>query len=290
MLARALGRSEGTYLITEHSNKATIPEETNTVPDQQFWIDTFHVEAPFQEVRYDEAAFRQIDHSWQTQSAGKRLLLKNPSNVVRAREIRRAFPNARFIWLIRNPWAVMQSMLGSHSAWRKNPQFLGATHIAQLTDPLQKVAASWAYFAEAMSELTSPLDVTTRYEELITNPGSELARIASSLSIPLRDDSSQVPLFRPSDFDLITYAVRRSDKKAEILNLVKPYAEQFGYPVEPTSAWTNQMRLTSRFFLYWCKNPRRAPPHLVPKIPLFGPLPSRPRPVKKKEKTTLQLK
>src|SRR4051812_6158524 len=100
MLARALGRSPGTYLITEHTRKDLLPEEQNPTPDREFWKQAFGLSRlRLQEVEFDAAAFAHLNNLWSANASGQRLLLKNPSNVVRAREIRRAFPNAQFVWL-----------------------------------------------------------------------------------------------------------------------------------------------------------------------------------------------
>ena len=128
MLSRSLGRLPETYLITEHKNKEEIPEEKNPTPDREFWQETFGLsrlpEEVSEEVEFDARAFARLNQLWTANSGDRRLIIKNPNNVVRARQIRRALPNAKFVWLLRNPWSVIQSMLGGKRAGQREAHLL----------------------------------------------------------------------------------------------------------------------------------------------------------------------
>jgi hypothetical protein len=268
MLTRALGRSPETYLITEHKKKSVyVPEEQNQVPDREFWLRAFGLpRLPLEEVEFDPDAFAQINRMWSEGAGAKRLVIKNPNNIVRARELRQAFPDAQFVWLLRNPWAVIQSMMGGHEAGRKTPMFLGAGVVLQHTDPVLRAAVSWVYSARMMNDVRLPADIVTRYEYLVDNPQDEVARIAQHLSIEVDANAFEVPERRPDDFRVARYVLRRSPARAQILEVIEPYARQLNYPVAPPRLFHDDCELAAGYFLSWLKNPNRLPLYGYPTL------------------------
>jgi hypothetical protein len=268
MLTRALGRSPDTYLITEHKKKSIyVPEEQNQIPDREFWLRAFGMpHLPLEEVEFDAEAFAQINRLWSEGAGVKRLVIKNPNNIVRAKEIRRAFPEARFVWLLRNPWAVIQSMMGGHEAGWKNPMFLGAGEVLKQTDPVLRAAASWAYSVRMMRHVLIPGDVVTRYEDLVDKPRAEIERIAGQLALDLGETASDVPERRTEDFSLARYLLRRSPARDQILAIIAPHARQLNYPETPPGSWRDDCRLAAGYFLTWLKRPNRAPAYGYPTL------------------------
>ena len=263
MLTRALGRSPETYLITEHKKKRIyIPEEHNQVPDREFWVRAFGLpDLPLEEVEFDATAFARINRMWTEGAGSKRLVIKNPNNIVRAKEIRRAFPDAQFVWLLRNPWAVIQSMMGGPEAGRKNPMFLGAGEVLRHPDPVLRAAVSWAYSVQIMNDLMRPSDIITRYEYLVENPRDEIARIAENLSIKIGEAAFEVPERRSDDFAVARYVLRRSPARAQILQVITPLIQQLGYPVTPSGSLREDCLLAAKYFVTWLKRPDRLPPY-----------------------------
>lgn len=268
MLTRALGRSPETYLITEHKKKsAYIPEEQNQVPDREFWLRAFGLpRLPLEEVEFDPDAFARINRMWSEGAGSKRLVIKNPNNIVRAREIRRAFPNAQFIWLLRNPWAVIQSMMGGREAGRKNPMFLGAGEVLSHTDPVLRAAVSWAYSVQMMNDMLLPGDVVTRYEDLVDKPQDALRGIAKHLSIEIGENAFDVPERRPDDFRLARYLLRRSPARDRILEVITPCARQLNYPETPPGRLYDDCVLSASYFVTWLKDPKRLPVYGYPAL------------------------
>jgi hypothetical protein len=266
MLTRALGRSPDTYLITEHKKKQIyIPEETNPTPDRQFWIQAFGLpDLPIEEVAFDPEAFAHLNVLWNAGAQGKRLVIKNPNNIVRARELRRAFPEATFVWLLRNPWAVIQSMMGGNEAGHKNPMSLGAREILKHDDPVLRAAASWSYSVAVMNELLRPGDVTTRYEQLVVNPREEITRVTRLLSVHISDSASEVPERRKDDFRLARYLLRRSPARARIVETIAPFARELDYPISPPGFPGDDRVIAARYFLTWLKRPNRRPVYGYP--------------------------
>lgn len=234
MLSRALGHCLHTYLVTEHKKKSVIPKEHNRRPDRENWKEAFGLPwFPLEEVEFDADAFSRLNALWSADAGDRRLIIKNPNNVVRAREIRRAFPKAQFVWLVRNPWAVIQSMLGGKRVGRKKPMFLGASEVLQHEDPVLRAAASWVYALDMMQEIESSADIQTRYENLVANPQQELDRIARDLSLTGTERAKEVPESRAEDFRIANYVLRRSPAWEQILQIIAPAASKLGYPEIP---------------------------------------------------------
>ncbi len=122
-------------------------------------------------------------------ASGRRLLLKNPMNTGRIPQLLELFPAARFVHIVRDPYAVFMST-------RK----LFATEIRMLqlrTAPrLDLDAAVTRAYRELMSaylrdrDLIPPGRLTeVRYEDLVAAPASALKRIYEELRLPGHRDA-----------------------------------------------------------------------------------------------------
>ena len=261
MLSRALGRYSGTYLVTEHKKKSVVPEEQNPTPDREFWRESFGLSRlPLEEVEFDEKAFAHLNALWTANSGGRRMIIKNPNNVVRAKEIRRAFPNAQFVWLLRNPWAVIQSMLRGKQAGHKTPMFLGAAEVLKHEDPVLRAAASWVHAINIMRQVGSPADITTRYEDIVAKPGQELARIAQHLSLTDGARAEDVPESRAENFWTMRYLLRRSPARRRIIETVAPFALDLGYPATPPGFPGDDRILAVHYLIRWLSR-NKSPPY-----------------------------
>jgi hypothetical protein len=267
MLARALARCPDTYLITEHKKKASVPEERNLRADREFWQEAFGLkQLPLEEVEFDAKAFAHLNDLWNANAGGKRLIIKNPNNVVRAREIRRAFPNAQFLWLLRNPWAVIQSMFGGNEAGGKTPMFLGASEVLKHEDPFLRAAASWVYAVQVMKQIGSGADIVTRYEDLVAKPQEELRRIADHLSLTFTERAAEVPQMRAEDFRVARYLLRRSPAGERTIEIVAPIASELGYPERPRGFPGDDRIFSLRYLLTCLRRPHKTPPYGFPRL------------------------
>jgi len=268
MLARALGRSLGTYLITEHKNKARfVPEEKNEIPELVFWRKAVGFpREPALEVDYDPDKFRMLDNMWTSRAGGCRLIIKNPSNVVRATEIRRGFPRATFVWLIRNPWSVLQSMFGGPAAGLKEPFFLRAQNILACEDSVLRAAKSWVLSIEKMEENWSPQDITTTYERLTEFPETELKRLAEHLKLTLNPDATAVPRKVQRNLTVARYLLNRCPNPDLVLSIIRPHAFRYGYPETPPGFPGDTILLAGRYLLAWLRQRKRKPPYGFPRL------------------------
>ena len=136
-----------------------------------------------------EATYRDILHRASFASDGKRLLLKSPANLGRTAILRRFFPNAKFIHIVRNPYVVYQSM--SHMYKTMLP-------ICQLddVDPDDVAAAIRDSYVAMMGQYMLdrehiPKDhlAEVRYEDLERDPLGELERLYWELKLPGWDNA-----------------------------------------------------------------------------------------------------
>jgi len=266
MLTRALGACPGTYLITEHKKKSVIPEERNPRADREFWQETFGLRLPSEEIEFDAGKFDRLNALWSADAADDRLVIKNPNNVVRSKEIRRAFPNARFVWLLRNPWSVIQSMHGGREAGQKTPMFLGAGEVLRYEDSLLRAAASWVYAIEVMDKISNSADLVTRYEDLVGDPQTELGRIAGALGIELTEKAVAIPKWRQEDFSVARYLLRRSPESKRATEMIEPVAARLGYPLLPDGSTSGDSRLAVRYLMRWLRRAHKAPPYGYPRM------------------------
>jgi hypothetical protein len=103
--------------------------------------------------------------------SGKQILVdKTPNNVFIADELRECWPDARFIFLLRHPAAIVQS---------RKDWFKGGDHY----DEEQNVDLIRRY-CEALEEARQTYDgVTVRYEDLTEDPARETRRICEFLGL-----------------------------------------------------------------------------------------------------------
>lgn len=109
-------------------------------------------------------------------TSGKRLFLdKTPRYHYIAGDLPRVFPKAKFIFLLRNPLAVLASVLDSW--FGNNPKALkGATdHMRDLHDAWRNILVAMARVGEA--------GITIRYEDLVSDPLPTVEKLCAHLGI-----------------------------------------------------------------------------------------------------------
>ncbi len=115
--------------------------------------------------------------------SGKTVFLdKTPRYYFIVPELRRVFPRARFVFLIRNPLATFASILES---WVQNPLF--ASLYAFRTDFLHDVITAPEILASVM-ESPSGDDTFVRYEDLVHAPAAQIERLCKQLGVPYQSD------------------------------------------------------------------------------------------------------
>lgn len=121
---------------------------------------------------------------------GRRLVLKNPVNTGRIGALRELFPDAKFIFLYRNPYVVFKSTLKLHRVMLEryalqDPDF-GVLEGLVLRTFREMMAR---YFEESTSIPEENL-VEVRFEDLEARPMEELERIYATLGLAGWEEAS----------------------------------------------------------------------------------------------------
>jgi hypothetical protein len=103
------------------------------------------------------------------------LVVKTPSNVLIWERIVACWPDARFIFLLRHPAAVVASL---HASW-------GAEWHPGETGSIEETVRKVQRYITAVEQARQALPGhTIRYEDLTTDPETEVRRLCGALSVP----------------------------------------------------------------------------------------------------------
>lgn len=190
-----------------------------------------------------------------------RIVEKTPDNCFRIQMLLRVFPDARFVFVVRDPRGSIASVLHGwrdESRFRRYPLPAGySLEGYQGTDwcfglipgweelngsrLIDVCARQWVSYNEyCLRDLPRSEDriLRVRYEELSANPGPVLDGLALWAELdpaPLRRFKEKLPVVntwsRPSE-DKWRWA---ADELATVTNAIVPMARQLGYDVEPSS-------------------------------------------------------
>jgi hypothetical protein len=131
---------------------------------------------PEGEEAYWEAARRFLNHLYRRALGvtGKRIFVdKTPRYYFVIPELRRVFPHARFVFLLRNPLAVFASVL---KTWVRSE------NVEQLRDMRWDLAAAPSLLMEGIRSCGTDA-IVVRYEELTSDPETVMRRLSSQLGL-----------------------------------------------------------------------------------------------------------
>ncbi len=136
------------------------------------------------ELRRWERAYLRVLQKTTIHTGGRQLLLKNVANLGRVDHLLRLFPDAKFIYIVRNPYDVYPSLMKLHHSllplyqlddynWSEVEEFLVESYACVM----QKYLADRALIpAGHLAEV--------RFEDLERDPLGELARLYAELDLP----------------------------------------------------------------------------------------------------------
>jgi omega-hydroxy-beta-dihydromenaquinone-9 sulfotransferase len=164
---------------------------------------------------------------------GKRLVMKTPANAARLKLLTKLFPDARYVYLARNPlnvfpstvklWRALYSVQGLHNPPRLDPWLddYVLDMFARLTEDYEK------------DKHLIPKDrlVELRYEDFVKDPVASMRDIYTRLDIPNFDQAEgQMREFLAERSE---HKVSRYDMplelKRKIVARLKPYIDRYGY-------------------------------------------------------------
>ena len=164
---------------------------------------------------------------------GKRLVMKTPANAARLKLLTRLFPDARYVYLARNPLDVFPSTV---KLWRALYSVQGLHNPPQLDPWLDD------YVLDMFARLTEDYEedrhlipeshlVELRYEDIVKDPVATMRGLYRRLDIP-GFDQAEMPMreflggrkeHRVSRYEL------PEELKRKIIDRLKPYIDRFGY-------------------------------------------------------------
>jgi len=138
--------------------------------------------APEDQARWQEAYHRFLQCVQVTQP-GKRLLLKNPANTARVRLLLKAFPQARFLHLHRNPYEVFTSAVHLHEKSQEAWGLQKGSRQAIVDHVLKSYPLLMNAWMEQKKSIPKHQLTEMRFEELASDPRDALRRAYEELQL-----------------------------------------------------------------------------------------------------------
>jgi len=202
LLAKVLGKSHPTRLIDNIPLLMDSPQEeefaiSNMSPHSWMHLYTFPHRASYFFHRYalsDDLPAESAGEWAETyltflrkvtlRAGGRRLVLKNPVNGGRIRQLLEIFPEARFIHMVRNPYDLLPSIMWVYRTVlpRSQVQRIGQ---AQIEDHvLQSSARLMQKYLDDRALIPAQNLIEVRFEELERAPLEQVRKVYDSLSLP----------------------------------------------------------------------------------------------------------
>ncbi|SMP47763.1 Sulfotransferase family protein [Neorhodopirellula lusitana] len=244
MMGRVFGTlSKDFCLISEHSNKSSeIPEDQSGVNDQELWWNNFkyaHWSEQFNRPTIDQpiadhVSVRLLRDRYLEIAEGRRLVIKNPSHVLNINIIREMFPEAQFVYCLRDPWTTMHSMT---KAGREGFLLRSERVVNEGKSLLHKAAISWNEAVTSLLQSGHEAWHTVRYEEVLLNPRAVIEQMCDSLSLgSLEGFENAVRIPKPSanqQYFYIKNAYRNSPHRVAIEAEIQKGSLALNYPTTP---------------------------------------------------------
>ncbi len=153
-----------------------------------------------------------------------RFITKSPADTLRARLIQAYFPDAYFLAIVRNGYAVSEGVVRKRNFDPDRPQFAG------LHTTIEEAALQWLY---SNIVILSHKDFLRRYkiilyEDLVAHPRDTLKSVLEFLE--LESNGSSIPTFETT-LNAQQIARLKGDEIKTITRIAKPLLIHFGYDV-----------------------------------------------------------
>lgn len=249
LVSRLVGGQADNFLITEHREKFHIPEDRSGICEEFLWMNNFAYQSwrkngnPLVRVPlYNEEDIAALREIFLRAAAGKRLIIKNPQNIMRIRFLRKMFPDALYIFCVRNPWHGAQSRL---SAGNANYQLASQANFELPDDLLLKSVFSWKESIDIYEQEKDENWRVVRYEEVVFKTRDTVAELFDFIGMDANSEYFAKACALPRDLEHRYYPVkkafRKSKFKKEIMEIVNAGCAVFPYDASidsvPGGAW-----------------------------------------------------
>jgi hypothetical protein len=168
------------------------------------------------------------------EAGGKRFLNKNVFFSTRVRSVYEKFPDAAFVYLVRNPHDCLPSFLNMfYQAWKAHSP--GIRPDGEEIQALKRLGYDYYRYAlECRKEIPSDQFIVIRYEDLIRDPKATILRLYGRLGMPVSEafkaklDEAMIAHHEyesTRDFELDFFGISREEVSDELREVF----DEFGY-------------------------------------------------------------
>jgi len=224
----AAGEPEECTDITAQVFQSLRYDSVYRVPSYQNWLQRHgHVEA----YRFHKRFLQHLD----AQTPGRRWILKSPDHVFALDDIRVVYPDAHWVFIHRDPVAVLASVARLTEVLRRP-----FAHHVDLAEIGQQVCASWLDGAQRMMGVAAASSsiLHLHYREVIADPQGAADRLFRHAGHASSGDAAQRMRkwlgsrsnrrHRPRRYDLTSFGLDPESLRAQF----KPYTDTFGIELE----------------------------------------------------------
>ncbi len=164
-------------------------------------------------------------------TTGKRIISKNPFNSLRIQLLADLFPEARFIHIVRHPYAVVPS---TQHLWRV-VQKQNILNKNGYIPTIEEISIFLSHLSNTISndftQLSDVRFVEIRYEDLEQNPISSLRALYQKMNLPFTEsfeNSLNKYITSTSGYKKNVFSLSDKEKKV-IANIMRKYMERYRY-------------------------------------------------------------
>jgi hypothetical protein len=237
LISRIIGGHGDNFLITEHREKFHIPEDRSGICEEFLWMNNFeyeswrnngnpHVRVP----KYNEEDIAVMREILLKAAGNKRFVIKNPQNIMRIQFMKKMFPDALYIFCVRNPWHGAQSRLKAGNA---NYQLASQKNFELPNDLVLKSIFSWKESIDLYQKEKNENWHSVQYEDTVFKTRDTIKNAFDFLG--MRDDKEYFEKASAVSKDLkhkyypMKKAFYKSKYQKEIMDLVREGCKVFPY-------------------------------------------------------------
>jgi hypothetical protein len=165
---------------------------------------------------------------------GKPLILKSPPHTCRIKLLLEMFPDAKFVHIHRNPYAVFQSMVHTYATGLPFGRLQHTNKVDWSERLIRQYTELHAAFFEERSLIPADRFHELAFEELEKEPVSEIRRLYEALGLPAFaevEPSLRKYLDSLSDYRKNEFPELESDVRRRIAGEWRRCFEEWGYPI-----------------------------------------------------------
>jgi len=162
---------------------------------------------------------------------GKTIVSKNPFNSFRIPILARIFPGARFIHIVRNQVDVVPSTVNMWSIVQQQNALISKEYKPRVKEIVEVYNKMLDLINKDLAQISPGRRTVVKYEDLVSNPISQVKEIYLSLSMPftnLFESTITNFLNEVNNYEKNTFTLSKEDK-SYISKMLNTHMVQYGY-------------------------------------------------------------